>query len=70
MRLIVDYDETVIAPSEALRRVANVVGMGRVSRTSTGVLHYCWCSVFGDIAVLTRRKKKHQKSDSFHVGPK
>lgn len=68
MRLIVDYDSELITPGDALRRVARVIDDGRVSQTSLGVLHFCWCTIWPDnVAVITRTKKKNQKSDSFRV---
>ncbi len=67
MRLIIDYDPDVISASDALRRVATIAEVGRISKAG-GMKHFCWFNVFGDgVTVATRRKKRNQKSDSFIV---
>lgn len=66
-RIIIEYDNDVVGPCEATRRVADVISQGRISEAG-GVLHYCWLTTFiNHTRVATKRKKKGQKSDSFLV---
>ncbi len=66
-RIIIDIqDDTPI--HQALDCVKQVVYSGRISETTKGIKHFCWCSTFqSGITVLTRIKKKDQTSDSFVV---
>ena len=65
-KIIIEFDESMSAGA-ALARVRVVVQRGKISEAA-GVLHYCWHTSFNDgTHVLTRRKKRGQKSDSFVV---
>jgi hypothetical protein len=76
-RIIVDIQSDMPA-DEALRLVAEVVQEGHVSESATGP-HYCWVTKFGinepifgvvkgnERIVITRQRKRGQKSDSFIV---
>jgi hypothetical protein len=67
-RIIIDIPDDAIGLSEAMQCVREVILMGRVSKTTKGVKHFCWHTSFKNgLGVSARVKKKGQKSDSFVV---
>jgi hypothetical protein len=67
-RIIIDVDLETVSVYDAVAAVVAVIAMGKISKTTKDVEHYCWHSTMKDgIEVSVRRKKPGQKSDSFIV---
>ena len=64
-RIIIDFPENM-EPHLAMDYVNCVIREGRISEAA-GIKHYCWLTHFAEVQVITRRKHKGQKSDSFLV---
>lgn len=62
MKVIIEFDETEVASSEAMAAVASVISAGRISGNEDA---FCYMTQFdGGLRVSSR---KNDKSDKFNV---
>ena len=68
-KIMIDVEDD-IPLHDAMENVNAVITEGKISMATIAgkeVAHYCWVTMFDDVVVSTRRKRKPDSCDSFRV---